>query len=144
MTAPLDLAERAAATGRVVTRFRDRPFSWRDRATCLHLVRAQMRALGHRPPRIPDFRSPIGARRALQARGQDSVQALLDSLLPRIAPAAMIVGDIALLPGEPPFEAAVIAAGGQKVFGWHGEDLSRLVPIEIGRGDLISAYAVGR
>jgi hypothetical protein len=66
---------------------------------------------------------------------------LLDAVLPgqRIAPAAMIVGDLGILPGEDGLDAVVIAAG-HKVIGWHGSDLSRLQVIEVSRGDLIAAW----
>jgi hypothetical protein len=88
-----------------------------------------MRALGHRPPTVPRFRSALTARRALSAAGFDTLEQLLDSLLPRIAPAAMWPGDLALLAGEPPFDAIVIAAGG-KVLGWHEDTPERgLMPI---------------
>ena len=33
-------------------------------------------------------------------------------MLPRIAPAAMWPGDLALVPGEPPFDAIAVSAGG--------------------------------
>lgn len=139
-----DLARRAEETQKVVDRFRRRPFDWRDRATCIHLARAQMRALGHRPPAIPDFRSPKGALTALKKTGHGSLEDLLDSMLARIAPLGMIVGDIGILPAAPPFQSIVIAAGGNKVFGWHDADLTRLHPIEVSKLDFRAAYAVGR
>lgn len=107
-----DLARRAAETQKVVDRFRNRSFDWGNRATCIHLARAQMRALGHRPPAIPDFRSARGALMALKKTGHDSLEDLLDTMLPRIAPLAMVVGDLALVPGEGPFDALAISAGG--------------------------------
>ena len=107
-----DLARRAAETQKVVDRFRNKPFDWQNRATCIHLARAQMRALGHRPPAVPDFRSPRGALTALKKAGHDSLEDLLDVMLPRIAPLEMLVGDLALVPGEPPFDALAISAGG--------------------------------
>lgn len=117
----MNLAERAAATEKVVARFRDRAFDWSDRATCIHLARAQMRALGHRPPAIPDFRSALGARKALERSGHASLEALLDSMLPRIAPLAAWVGDLMLVPGEEPFgEALAISAGGALLM-YHAE-----------------------
>jgi hypothetical protein len=140
----LDLAARVAATDKVIARFRHRPFSWRNRTTCIHLARAQMWALGHRPPSIPDFRSPIGARTALRKAGVASLVELLDGLAPRIAPLAMLPGDLGVLPGEPPFEAIVIAGGGDKVFCWHGADLSRLHPIAVRRLDFIACYGLAR
>lgn len=108
----LDLAQRVAATDKVVTRFRRRPFDWSARATCIHLARAQARAMGHRPPAVPDFRSARGAVTALRATGHDTLEALLDSMFPRIPPAAMLVGDLCIVPGEAGLDAIAISAGG--------------------------------
>lgn len=118
-----DLAQRVDATEKVVARFRGRPFDWRDRRTCIHLARAQARALGHRPPAIPDFRSALGAKTALKATGHPTLEALLDSLFPRIAPAAMWVGDLALMEGGDGFDAIVICAG-SKMIGYHDDHLA--------------------
>lgn len=107
-----DLAQRAAATQGVIDRFRSRPFDWSRRATCIHLARAQLRALGHRPPAIPDFRSARGALTALKKTGHDSLESLLDAMLPRIAPLSMVVGDLALVPGAGSLDALAISAGG--------------------------------
>lgn len=117
----MNLVARAEATEKVVARFRNRPFDWSERATCIHLARAQMRALGHRPPAIPDFRSALGARKALERTGCASLQALLDSMLPRIAPLSAWVGDLMLVPGKEPFgEALAISAGGALLM-YHAE-----------------------
>lgn len=113
------LDQRAAATAKVVGRFRARPFGWSNGGTCIHLARAQMRALGHRPPTIPRFRSAVGARRALVASGFADMTALFDSMLPRIAPAAMWVGDIALLPGEDGFDCAAVWDGSAALLMYH-------------------------
>jgi hypothetical protein len=112
-----DLEQRRVRTEQVMARFRARPFSWTGRRTCIHLARAQMVAFGHQPPTLPDMRSAISARHALNATGHDSLEALLDSLLPRIAPAAMWLGDLALMAGTEDFGAIVINAGG-KVLGY--------------------------
>lgn len=140
----MTLAERAQATEGVIARFRDKPFDWRTTGTCIHLFRAQAVAMGHKLPPVGRFRTPLGAKRALAARGHDSVTALIDALLPggRIAPAAMIVGDVGVLPGEQGFDAVVICAGA-KVLGWHGADLSRLMPIEVCRGEFLAAWRLG-
>ncbi len=137
----MSLPERAAATDKVIARFRDKPFDWHRSATCIHLARAQIVAMGGKVPPIPRFQSPYTARKSLKKLGHASVMELLDAVLPgqRIAPAAMLVGDIGLLPGEDGLEAVVIAAG-HKVVGWHGSDLSRLQVIEVSRGDLIAAW----
>jgi hypothetical protein len=131
----MNLHERAIATAEVVARFRARPFGWESGGTCIHLARAQMRALGHRPPAIPRIYSTIGATRALRATGHQDLAALLDALLPPIAPAAMWVGDLALMDSGDgdPFDAVVVATGqtgsgpiggGQMVAGYHAEHLA--------------------
>lgn len=125
-----DLEQRRQRTEAVVEKFRGRPFSWTGRRTCLHLARAQMVAMGHCPPKMPEVRSALSATRALKATGHEDLEALLDSLLPRIAPASMWLGDIALMPGEAPFDAVVINVGG-KVLGYHADFLDKgLVVIE--------------
>ncbi len=125
-----DLAQRAAATEKVIARFRGKPLDWAKRRTCIHLARAQARALGHRPPPVPDFRSPASAHRALLASGHKTLEALLDKHFLRIPPAAMWIGDLALMAGGDGMDAIVIAAGG-KMIGYHHDHLAEgLVNIE--------------
>ncbi len=132
------LHERAAATQAVVDRFRVRPFGWANGGTCIHLARAQMRALGHRPPPIPRFRSAIGARRALLVAGHRDLAALFDSMLPQIAPAAMWVGDLALMRGDANFDAVVVSTG-RLMAGYHSEQLDRGV-VNIDAFEFIGAW----
>ncbi len=120
----MNLHERAVATQVVVDRFRARPFGWATGGTCIHFARAQMKALGHRPPTMPRFQSAIGARRALRASGHADLAQLLDALLPRIAPAAMWVGDLALMRGDGDFDAIVVSAG-RLMAGYHADALDR-------------------
>jgi len=136
---PRGLAERAARTDAVIARFRAKPFDWSAHATCIHLFRAQAAAFGHKVPLVPRFKTPLGARRALERTGFATVEALIDSMLPRIAPATMWVGDIALLPGEP-FEAVTVHAGGGILLGWHADAPDRLRPIEGAVAQAIAAY----
>jgi hypothetical protein len=121
----IDLNARADATRRTAAKYRAKPFSWANRATCIHLARTQLRNLGHMPPPIPDFRSALGARRALLRAGFSSVSDLLDSLLPRISPARMLVGDLAVIEGDEGFDGIVVSAGG-KMLGWNEADASGL------------------
>jgi hypothetical protein len=127
MTNRVNLAERAAATDAVLKRFRNRALDFKSGATCLHLFRAQLIKLGHKPPRIPAFQSALGASKAMKRAGFEDLAAVIDSVLPRIAPAAMLVGDFGLLPGGPDglFDALVMSVGG-KVLGWHDSDLSKM------------------
>lgn len=141
----VDLVQRATATDAVLRRFRNRAFDWKTGATCLHLLRSQLVQLGHRPPRIPQFRSALGAKKAMERAGFATITDLVDSVLPmRIPPAAMLVGDIAVLPGDPdgPFDAIVICAGA-KVLGWHDSDLSGLAVIaDVPRSAFLAAWRV--
>lgn len=132
-----NLAERVAATEKVVARFRSRPFDWSKRATCIHLARAQMRAMGHRPPSIPDFRSAIGARGALKKAGHETIEQLLDSLLPRIAPAEMLVGDLCIVPGEG--FAAIGISSGDTLLMYH-QDADGLANVKGASPHIIAAW----
>ncbi|KQM37659.1 DUF6950 family protein [Sphingomonas sp. Leaf10] len=114
----MNLHDRAVATAVVVDRFRRRPFGWNG-GTCIHLARAQMRAMGHRPPSIPRFQSAVGARRALAATGHEDIGSLLDTMLPRIVPAQMWVGDLAMVPSEDGLGALAVADGGGTLFMYH-------------------------
>jgi hypothetical protein len=89
------------------------------------MAHAHLLAMGHKPPRVPPYSSSVGAARALKRSGFTSMEALFDSLLPRIAPAEMLPGDLALIEGEPPFDSCVICVG-VKVMGWH-QQADRLV-----------------
>lgn len=140
----MNLNDRVIRTSEVIERFRGKPFAWNTRGNCIHLAKAQAKALGKRTPTVPKFTTYKSAVKALKATGYESLEALLDSLFPRIPSARMIVGDIAMLPGLAPFNALVVAAGGQKVIGWHESDMSRMHPIEVGRAEVIAAWAVGR
>lgn len=123
-----ELDRRTLATEATMAKYERRQFSWRTRATCLHMARTHLRNMGHRPPPIPDFRSALGARRALERTGFADVAALLDSMLLRIAPAAMWVGDIAILPGDAGLDSICIADTAGKLIGWHEDDPSGVRP----------------
>lgn len=120
----MNLADRATATKATYSKYLGKPFSWRGR-TCVHVLRYHLRQMGHKPPTLPQFRSPVGALTALSTHGADDLAGLVRSLgLPEIQPSEMIVGDVGLLPGDDGrtdgiFGALVICAG-NKFMGWHG------------------------
>lgn len=132
-----DLLRRQVATQKTMAKYRHRAFDWRNRASCIHMARFHMRQMGHRPPAVPDFRSALGALRALERTGFADVAALFDSLAPRIAPAAMLLGDIAVCPGDDGLDAILISAGG-KMLGWHQDDESGLKPLIV--SELVGAW----
>jgi hypothetical protein len=118
---------RVEATRKTLAKY-SRPFDWRGRMTCIHMARTQLRNMGHRPPPIPDFRSAIGARSALKKAGFGDIATLFDSMLPRISPAEMWVGDLALLPGDEFFGSICISDTAGKLIGWHEDDPSGVRP----------------
>ncbi|HYI43723.1 MAG TPA: hypothetical protein VD768_08895 [Sphingomicrobium sp.] len=116
MTEP-PLVARARALRETQARFRGRRFDWRS-DDCIRMARFHLIANGHRPPRLPPYRSALGAKKALRAQGAESVIALLDGILPRIAPAEMLPGDVAALKGTEGLDALMICVGA-KLLGWH-------------------------
>lgn len=134
----MNLVARVDATNKTMRKFRERAFDW-DGASCIHLARAQLRNMGHKPPRVPPIRSAIGAKRAMAANGYETVADIFDGLgLMRIPPAAMLVGDLAILPGEDGFDAVVVCVGG-KLMGWHGA-ADKLVMIGEAVGSITAAW----
>lgn len=137
MTASLSM--RAAATSRTVTAFQ-RPFDW-DGASCIHLAHEHAINMGHQPPALPMFRSRQGALRGLLKTGHRTLESLMDSMFDRIAPARMLVGDVAMLPGEDKrLKALVIFDGHLSVAGWHEAHPDQLVWIKAMQTELIAAW----
>lgn len=117
----MNLAQRAAATQQSFDAFKGAPFAWAH-SSCAHLLATHLLNMGHDVPAVPPFKSATGARKALRAMGATNLTALLSGLgLQEIKPAAMLVGDLAVVPGDDsPFDAIVVAAGNGKFMGWHG------------------------
>lgn len=131
---------RRVATEATLARYRGKVFDWQAGVTCGHLLRAHLRNMGHRPPPLPRYRSPLGVQKALRQLGLASVEEWLDSLqLPRIAPAQMVLGDVGLLRGEGGLDAIFICAGPRKVFGWR-DDEPALVMLDVGLDELSGAW----
>jgi len=116
-----DLIRRRIAVEKTLARYRPKRFDWRTGVTCIHLARFHLRAMGHRVEGVPRIRSALAAKRALRERGWDTVTAMLDSKLPRIAPAQMLLGDLCTVEGEGGLDSVMICAGPLKVMGWHAE-----------------------
>lgn len=136
----VNLAMRADATNRTVAEFAEKGFDW-DGASCIHLARRQAENMGHRVPAMPAFRSRHGALRGLVKTGHRTLETLLDSMFERIDPARMLVGDLAMLPGEDRrLRAVVIFDGHLSVAGWHEAHPEKLVWIKHMQGDLIAAW----
>lgn len=121
-----DLIRRERALNATMDQFGGKAFDLGS-ADCAKLVRFHLAKMGHRGlPEPPDYSSPIGATKALKAVGFDSLEALFDSLLPRIAPAFMLPGDIGLVKAEKGAAAwrsgTVVISVGRKFLGWHPDN----------------------
>lgn len=118
-----DLLRRQEATEKTIARFKGKVFDWRAGITCVHLARFHLRNMGHKVPTLPRFRSALAARRALKAGGWESVEDMLDSILPRRpAPSFMTLGDLATVPGTDGLHSILVCAGPFKLLGWHPVD----------------------
>lgn len=134
-----DLLRRQRATEKTLERYRGKAFDWRRGITCVHLMRFHLRAMGHRLESVPRFRSAFAARRELDRRGLADVSELLDAMLPRIAPARMLLGDLAVAGSADGLGSIFVCAGPQKIIGWR-EDSAELVTLDIGLGELDGAW----
>lgn len=156
-----DMLRREGATNRTIKKYRRKEFDWGKAATCAHLAFFHLRQMGHRTPTIPPFRSALGALRALRSGGFDDLPALLDSIrtVGRVAPAMMLMGDLAVLPGgcfapetDGPDSGAVAAErefarlgsvvvcmGPHKVIGWR-EDSPRMVVLDLDFAAISAAW----
>lgn len=115
-----EIKRRVAATQATQARFEGRVFAWDKRANCIHLVSFHARQMGHKLPLVPRFRSALGAKRALLAEGVETLPDLMDKHFPRIAPARMLVGDVAAFPGaDGAFDGLMIYGQLRACLGWH-------------------------
>lgn len=118
-----DMTRRMRAIESVRARFEGQPYRI-GRTDCATLVRALLVQMGHKGlPKPRPYKNAIGARRELTRLGFASLEGMLDSLLPRIAPAAMLPGDVALSFADPDDAAGddtlFIYLGSNKYCGWH-------------------------
>src|SRR3546814_3018233 len=86
--------------------------------------------MGRKPPTLPRIRSALAAKKALKERGWASVSDMLDSILVRIAPALMQLGDVATVEGDQGLDALFVCAGPNRLFGWR-EDEEGAVVLEV-------------
>lgn len=133
---------RERATRATLEKYRGKTFDWRTGTTCVHMFRFHLRQLGYRPPTMPRLRSALIAKREMQRRGWGGVEDLVDAMgLQRIAPAQMMLGDIATGPADEFFGAIGICAGPLKLLGWR-EDAADLVVLDTDFTQLTGAWRV--
>lgn len=107
----------------------------------MHMARFHLRAMGHTPPKMPRIASALGAKRALGRHGWNSVEDMLDSMLPRVAPLQMRLGDLAAGPGLDGMGALFVCVPPFKLLGWH-EDAEEAVVIDFNRDALTGCWKV--
>lgn len=117
-----DMLRRNAALQKTADKYRGKPFVW-GKFDCVKMARSHLVAMGHRGlPKVKPYKSAVGAKSSLKAARHKDLESLFDSILPRIAPAEMLPGDLALMQGDGLFDAVTICVG-RKQLGWfEGED----------------------
>lgn len=129
-----DLERRREALEATASKYRGKALDFRT-ADCVRMVRYHLLQMGHKPPALPRYRSLTGALRAMKAVG--GLVTAFDAILPRIAPAMMLDGDIAVVAGDGG-DAAMIRCG-YKFMGWH-QDHDEAVNLMVDLGDITAAW----
>ena len=136
-----EMLRRHGAAKNTLERFRRRRFDWAKGHTCAHLALFHLKQMGRKVPKVPAFRSPLGAARALKAMGCENVAQVLDRHLERIAPARMMIGDLAVAGSVDGLGAIMVCVGHLKLIGWR-EDADRMVVLDVRLDELDAAWRV--
>lgn len=107
-------------------RFLDKKYSL-GKTDCIKLARYQARQMGHNPPKVPRYSTPLQAVRVLKKMGHDSVDELLASMFPRIPLSMARIGDLVTGEGTDGLDATFVYSG-RKLMGFH-QDAPGLVLI---------------
>ena len=132
------LEKRAAATRKTVARFAPREFKW-GACDCARMAAWHVRQLGHTVPQVGKYRGALGARRRLTEMGFDDLPALVGSVLPEIAPAAALAGDVVAFASDDPIGAIGIVVGNGNMLAFHE---SWPVPVIMEMGQIDRAWSV--
>lgn len=136
-----DLLRRFVATEATLAKFRGKAWSWESGITCAHLMRFHLLKMGHKLEPMPRLKSLIAAQRALAERGCANMGELVGkhiSLAP-IAPAEMLMGDLATFQSGDGLGALMVCAGPLKLFGWR-EDVAELVVLDVDLDEIQEAW----
>lgn len=126
-----EMVRRVDAAQATLDRFKDKPFAF-GMNDCVRLVAFHLRKMGYSPSlaKAGTYKTAISARAALKRAGYDSLGAALDALgLPRIPPAAALVGDIVSLDAGDVFGALAVSVGNGRICGYH-EDAEGAVVVQ--------------
>jgi hypothetical protein len=140
-----ELDRRREATQATVDKFKGLPFDWSEGRHCVRMAHFHLRQMGWRSPELPTIprvRSPLAAKKALKDKGFDSVTEWLDSILERIPPAMMLLGDIAVTPGDHGLDAILICTGDRGVLGWLPDGSEAVVMLDCNLDDITGAWRV--
>ena len=135
----MELEKRRVATEKTMARFRNKEFDWRYQRTCAHLAFHQAKNMGRKLPKVPRFRSAVGAKKAIRTLGHESLIDLLDAHLTRIAPAEMRLGDLCAVPGTEGLDAVFVNVAPRKIAGWR-EDAPKLVVLAVSLDEIEAAW----
>lgn len=130
---------RQEATARTHKAYLGRAFEWKAGHTCLHMARFHLKAMGHKVPALPRLTSALAARRALDRNGWADVDAMLESILPRVPALQMRLGDLATAAGVDGFGAIFVCIPPFKLLGWH-EESEQAVVIDFNRDALTGVF----
>jgi len=127
-----EVVRRQRATQATKSKFENKSMAWEREVTCVHLARFHLAKMGHKLPKMPRVKSLLGAKKALKENGWKDTAAMLDSFLEPIPPAAMRMGDVAVMQDDSGMGAVVISLGmgWSKVMGWH-EDVEGLAVMDV-------------
>ena len=129
------LERRHAVTEATLARYRTRAFQWGS-VDCAKVAAFHLKKLGHKimVSKAGTYQSEFGAARALKRLGYSTLAEMADGIgLVAIAPARMLLGDIALIPSDGAIGALGIYAGNGNLFCFHQdhEGLVTFKPTEI-------------
>lgn len=138
-----DLLRRQNGVAATLGKFRNKAFDWKAGFTCVHLARFHLRAMGHKPPKLPPIRSALAARRALDERGWPTVSAMLAAFVEPVQAAAMLPGDLAVIEQdeEHGLGAILVAVAPHKLAGWDAR-AERLCVLDVDWSEISGAFRV--
>lgn len=122
---------RHATIEATMARFRDRPFAWGSvdcaKVAAFHLAQVGIEI---RLAKAGSYKTALGGKRALRRLGYSTLPDMADGIgLTPIAPARMLLGDLAAVPGDNLIGTLCLYAGNGNLFGFH-EDHQALVTLQ--------------
>lgn len=119
---PTEIELRVVHAQALLDDWKGRPFDWKAQAHCARLVIDHLRRNGYTPPlsKAGLFSTERAALAALRRLGTATLAEAVDLAgLPRIVPAAAIVGDVLELPSAGALGSLVVAMGNGAALGFH-------------------------